>query len=128
MVVFMEVNSISTSEAEEMSSEVQESTALLREGFASEFMDTTVRTGEVSFRSGERTKFHTHDGIQILYVTEGFGVVGTREDQRTVTEGDMILFSPGEEHWHGTTGDEDSTFSHVYFIVEKTGTSTTVVD
>ncbi len=111
-----------------MDGEVQESAALLREGLASEFDDTTVRSSEVTFRPGERTKFHTHDGIQLLYVTEGTGVVGNREEERTVTEGDLILFPPGEEHWHGNRDDADSSFSHLFFIVERTGTTTTVAE
>jgi quercetin dioxygenase-like cupin family protein len=124
----MEVTSIPSTEPEEMDSEVQESTALLREGLASEFKDTTVRSAEVTFRPGERTKFHTHDGIQILYVTDGTGVVATRDEQRTVTEGDLILFAPGEEHWHGTSEDQTESFSHLYVICETTGTTTTPVE
>lgn len=124
----MEVTSIPSTESEVMDGEVQESTALRRAGLASEFKGTTVRSAEVTFRPGERTKFHTHDGIQMLYVTEGTGVVATREDQRTVTEGDLIMFPPGEEHWHGTEADAESSFSHLYFIVEETGTTTTVVE
>lgn len=111
-----------------MDSDVQESTALLREGLAGEFNDSTVRSSEVTFRPGERTKFHTHEGIQILYVTEGTGVVGDREGERTVTEGDMILFPPGEEHWHGNRDDAESSFSHLFFIVERTGSSTSVAE
>jgi quercetin dioxygenase-like cupin family protein len=124
----MEVTSIPSTEPEEMDSEVQESTALRKVGLASEFKDTTVRSAEVTFRPGERTKFHTHDGIQLLYVTKGTGVVATREEERTVTEGDLIQFPPGEEHWHGTGADADSSFSHLYVIVEETGTTTTVVE
>lgn len=111
-----------------MDSDVQESTALLREGLRSEFKDNTVRASEVTFRPGERTKFHTHDGIQVLYVTEGTGIVATREEERTVTEGDLILFPPGEDHWHGTSDDAESSFSHLFVIVERTGTTTTPVE
>jgi quercetin dioxygenase-like cupin family protein len=82
----------------------------------------------VTFRPGERTKFHTHEGIQVLYVTEGAGVVATREEERTVTEGDLILFGPGEEHWHGNTDDAESPFSHLFVIAERTGTTTTPVE
>ncbi len=124
----MEVTNIPSTEPEQMDSEVQESTALRREGLAAQFEDNTVRAAEVTFRPGERTKFHTHDGIQVLYVTGGTGVVATREEQRTVTEGDLILFPPGEEHWHGTGDDADESFSHLYVITEETGTTTTVVE
>ncbi len=124
----MEVTSIPSTDPEEMDSDVQESTALLREGLRSEFDGNTVRSSEVTFRPGERTKFHTHEGIQILYVTDGTGVVATRDEKRTVSEGDLIMFPPGEEHWHGTDPDGESSFSHLFFIVEEAGTTTTVVE
>lgn len=124
----MEVTRIPESEPEEMDSDVQESTALKRAGFSTEYDGKTVRSSEVTFRPGERTKFHTHDGIQILYVTDGEGVVATRDDQEIVSEGDLIMFPPGEEHWHGTSEDGDSSFSHLFFIVEEAGTETRVVE
>ena len=124
----MEVTNIPSTDPEEMTGEVQESTALRRVGLSAEFGDNTVRSAEVTFRPGERTRFHTHDGIQVLYVTEGTGVVATRDEERTVSEGDLILFPPGEEHWHGTSEDAETSFSHLYFIVERTGTTTTVVE
>jgi quercetin dioxygenase-like cupin family protein len=124
----MDVTSIQSSDPVEMDGDVQASTALLREGLSGEFKDTTVRASEVTFRPGERTKFHTHEGIQVLYVTEGTGVVATREETQTVTEGDLILFPPEEEHWHGNSDDGESSFSHLFFIVEQTGTTTTPVE
>lgn len=124
----MQVTSISSTEPEEMDGPVQESTALRRVGLTDEFNGNTVRSAEVTFRPGERTKFHTHDGIQVLYVTDGTGIVGTRDEEQTVSAGDLILFPPGEEHWHGTGDDADESFSHLYFIVERSGSSTSVVD
>jgi quercetin dioxygenase-like cupin family protein len=124
----MDVTSIQSTDPVEMDGDVQASTALLREGLSGEFKDTTVRASEVTFRPGERTKFHTHEGIQVLYVTEGTGVVATREETQTVTEGDLILFPPEEEHWHGNSDDAESSFSHLFFIVEQTGTTTTPVE
>ena len=124
----MEVTSIPSTDTVVMDGDVQESTALLREGLRGEFKDNTVRASEVTFRPGERTKFHTHEGIQVLYVTEGTGIVATREKERTVSEGDLILFQPGEEHWHGNTDDAESPFSHLFFIVEQTGSTTTPVE
>ena len=124
----MEVTNTRSTDPVEMDGEVQDSTALLREGLSGEFKDNTVRASEVTFRPGERTKFHTHEGIQVLYVTEGDGVVATREETETVTEGDLILFPPGEEHWHGNSDDAESSFSHLFFIVEQTGTTTTPVE
>ncbi|MFB6345399.1 MAG: cupin domain-containing protein [bacterium] len=86
-----------------------------------------MKAAEVTFRPGERTKFHTHGGVQILYVTAGNGIVATREEKREVSEGDLVLFPAGEEHWHGTTDDAESAFSHVYFIAEPTDSGLTVI-
>jgi quercetin dioxygenase-like cupin family protein len=124
----MQVTRIPTTDPTEMDGPVQESTALLREGVSTEYEDKTVRSSEVTFRPGERTKFHTHEGVQVLYVTEGTGVVATREEERAVSEGDLILFPPGEEHWHGNTDDADAPFAHLFVIVEQTGTTTTPVE
>jgi quercetin dioxygenase-like cupin family protein len=124
----MQVTSIPSTESVEMDGPVQASTALLREGLSTEYEDKTVRSSEVTFRPGERTKFHTHAGVQVLYVTGGTGVVATREEERAVSEGDLILFPPGEEHWHGNTDDADAPFSHLFVIVEQTGTTTTPVE
>ena len=66
----------------------------------------------VNFGKGVRNKLHTHNSEQILIVTAGRGIVATEEEQKTVTVGDVILFSAGERHWHGAMG--DSEFSHLY--------------
>ena len=65
----------------------------------------------VTFSPGARLNFHTHNYEQILYVTEGRGIVATKETEKTVTPGTVIYIEPGEIHWHGAT--EDSSFSHI---------------
>jgi quercetin dioxygenase-like cupin family protein len=65
----------------------------------------------VAFSAGSRNKFHQHTGDQILIVTEGTGVVATDTEERTVTEGDVILIPAGENHWHGAPG--DTPMSHI---------------
>jgi quercetin dioxygenase-like cupin family protein len=66
----------------------------------------------VNFGKGVRNKLHAHDGEQILIVTAGKGIVATEDQERVVTQGDVILFPAGEKHWHGAT--DDSEFSHIY--------------
>jgi quercetin dioxygenase-like cupin family protein len=78
----------------------------------------------VNFGKGVRNKLHTHDSEQILIVTAGKGIVATEKEQKTVTAGDIILFSPGEKHWHGATG--DSEFSHIYLT--KLNSKTHIVE
>ena len=65
----------------------------------------------VTFEPGARLNFHIHDYEQILVVTEGTGIVATKEEERTVKPGDVIYIAPGENHWHGAT--PDSAFSHI---------------
>jgi len=65
----------------------------------------------VHFSAGARNIFHTHSASQILYVTEGTGVVATEKEEIKVTPGTVILIPAGEKHWHGAT--KDSAFSHI---------------
>jgi hypothetical protein len=58
----------------------------------------------VTFEPGARTAWHTHPLGQTLIVTAGSGWAqpwgGPIEDIRP---GDVVWFSPGEEHWHGAS-------------------------
>ena len=65
----------------------------------------------VKFAPGARNKLPTHSTGQTLMVTEGKGIVATKNQEHTVTPGTIVLVSPGEEHWHGAT--ENSTFTHL---------------
>lgn len=71
----------------------------------------------VTFGPGAGLNFHTHTYEQILYVTEGKGIVATKEEERVVTPGTVIYIAPGEVHWHGAT--QDSSFSHI--AIQKPG-------
>jgi len=78
----------------------------------------------VNFGKGVRNKFHAHDGEQILIITGGRGIVATEEEERVVTEGDVVLIPAGEKHWHGAT--KDSEFSHIY--VTRVGSAVTQLE
>ena len=65
----------------------------------------------VTFQPGARLNFHVHTYEQILYVTEGKGIVATKNEERTVTPGTVVYIEPGEVHWHGAT--KNSSFSHI---------------
>jgi quercetin dioxygenase-like cupin family protein len=58
----------------------------------------------VTFEPGARTAWHTHPLGQTLIITAGSGWVqregGPRED---IHPGDVVYFTPGEKHWHGST-------------------------
>ncbi len=71
----------------------------------------------VSFGPGARLNFHAHTYEQILYVTEGRGIVATKAKEYTVTPGATIFIQPGEIHWHGAV--KDSSFAHI--AIQKPG-------
>ena len=71
---------------------------------------STLNVGAVHFTPGARTAWHSHDGGQILYVTEGRGLVQARGERVVaISSGDVIYTADGEEHWHGATPDHGMT-------------------
>jgi quercetin dioxygenase-like cupin family protein len=71
----------------------------------------------VTFNPGARLNFHTHTYEQILYVTEGKGIIATKDEEKVVTPGTVIYIEPNEVHWHGATN--NSSFSHI--AIQKPG-------
>ncbi|GAA5015830.1 (R)-mandelonitrile lyase [Streptomyces siamensis] len=70
----------------------------------------------VRFVPGARTHWHSHALGQTLYVTEGVGLVGTRDGEVVcVRAGDTVYAPPGEEHWHGATAGD--VMCHVAMVV-----------
>ncbi|MFJ3804708.1 cupin domain-containing protein [Streptomyces sp. NPDC090088] len=58
----------------------------------------------VRFTPGARTNWHSHAIGQTLHVTEGVGLVVSRDGTVIrVRAGDTVWTPPGEEHWHGGT-------------------------
>ncbi len=78
----------------------------------------------VSFAAGGRNKFHAHTSDQILYVTNGTGIVASESEEVVIKEGDTALIPSGEKHWHGATSDSD--FSHIALL--SVDSTTTVFD
>lgn len=67
--------------------------------------------GLITFSPGARNVFHTHTTGQILYVTEGEGIVATEKEEVTITPGMVVYIPAGEKHWHGAT--KKSSFAHL---------------
>ena len=55
----------------------------------------------VRFTDGARNKRHSHSADQVLYITEGDGIVASDEDEHHVRAGDVAHIPAGEIHWHG---------------------------
>jgi quercetin dioxygenase-like cupin family protein len=58
----------------------------------------------VRFTPGARTSWHSHAVGQTLHVTDGTGLVQTRDGTVIrMRPGDTVYTPPGQEHWHGAT-------------------------
>ncbi|MFF7794495.1 cupin domain-containing protein [Streptomyces sp. NPDC007991] len=79
----------------------------------------------VRFTPGARTNWHSHAKGQVLYVTDGVGLVGTRDGGVVrITAGETVKCPPGEEHWHGAT--DTSLMAHIAMVVgDEDGDGTT---
>ena len=56
----------------------------------------------VTFEPGARTAWHTHPLGQTLIVISGCGRVQREgEGVEEIRPGDVVVFAPGERHWHG---------------------------
>lgn len=61
-----------------------------------------LNVAAVHFTPGARTAWHSHQGGQTLYVTEGRGLVQARGQEIVeLNPGDVVFAPDGEEHWHG---------------------------
>ena len=63
--------------------------------------DIALTQMRVTFAPGARTAWHTHEVGQVLYVTSGNGLFGTRDRVFPITVGDVVDIPAGVEHWHG---------------------------
>lgn len=70
-----------------------------------------LRIALVSFTPGSRNIFHSHTFDQILYVTEGKGIIATEKEEMVITPGTVVLIPANEKHWHGAT--KNSAFAHI---------------
>lgn len=79
----------------------------------------------VRFTPGARTNWHSHAVGQTLHVTDGVGLVGTRDGTVIrMRAGDTVYTPPGEDHWHGGTA--DNMMCHLAMLEEtESGDATT---
>ena len=55
----------------------------------------------VRFTDGAKNKRHTHSADQMLYITEGHGIVADDDHEHLVETGDIVHVPAGTVHWHG---------------------------
>jgi|GEM_PF-6378636 len=62
----------------------------------------TVGATIARFAPGARTHWHTHPRGQLLWVVAGEGRCQSEGAAvQVIRAGDIVRFSPGENHWHG---------------------------
>jgi quercetin dioxygenase-like cupin family protein len=72
----------------------------------------------VRFTPGARTNWHSHAVGQTLHVTEGVGLVGTRDGTvLRIHAGETVVCPPDEDHWHGAAA--DTFMSHLAMLENK---------
>jgi quercetin dioxygenase-like cupin family protein len=87
--------------------------ALLVEGKTSGGYDIAI----LNYGPGARTRWHVHDSEQIIYVTEGKGILANKKEENVVTPGMIVVIPAGEVHYHGAA--KDKSFSHIAFFSGK---------
>ena len=66
--------------------------------------DARLGGATVAFTPGARSNWHTHPRGQLLFVTDGVGLVQNEGGPvRTIRKGDTIWTAPGVKHWHGAS-------------------------
>jgi quercetin dioxygenase-like cupin family protein len=72
----------------------------------------------VRFTPGARSNWHSHAVGQTLHVTEGVGLVGTRDGRvLRIHAGETVVCPPDEDHWHGAAA--DTFMSHLALLEAK---------
>ena len=77
-----------------------------------------LRVFLVRFEPGGRNLVHSHSFDQVLYITEGEGILATETEEHRVYPGDVVVVPAGEQHWHGATA--DTPMAHLAFGVPGT--------
>lgn len=74
----------------------------------------------VKFQPGARTDWHWHPNGQVLYVTDGEGLVQNAEGETVEIKAGDVVYAPADEvHWHGA-----QSHSHMTHLSLTTGGAT----
>jgi quercetin dioxygenase-like cupin family protein len=81
--------------------------AVTRRDMISRSDSSQVTVTLVRFLEGAKNHLHVHTADQVLYITEGRGLVGNRDGDHEVEAGDIAHIPAGEPHWHGARPGRD---------------------
>lgn len=80
----------------------QHFTGKVQFGQLSHVSEEALNALAVAFGAGARTDWHWHPDGQVLYITDGDGLVQTEAGETIrVSAGDVVYAPPNEVHWHG---------------------------
>ncbi|NHE55957.1 cupin domain-containing protein [Cyclobacterium sp. GBPx2] len=83
-------------------------------GFQLDSVFTTV-AGNVYFKPGARSNWHTHPSGQILIITDGVGYHQIEGHPiEVIKKGDVVQCPPNVRHWHGAS--EDVGLQQIYIV------------
>ena len=97
--------------AENASSPLFTGGEVTRQPLVTPAMSNDFNLNIVNFAPGARNKMHTHSSDQVLFVTQGEGIIATEATQEVIKTGDIVHIPATEKHWHGATA--HSHFSHI---------------
>lgn len=81
--------------------------------------ETAIRVSAVRFWPSARTGWHTHEGDQLLIITDGDGLVVNETSIVRARAGTVVRVPAGEPHWHGARHETEMTH-----LAISTGAST----
>lgn len=105
MEVIMKVVNISDRKRIEGTGELFKGGEVDREWLIDDKTAVGLKVVMVKFSPGARTKWHTHTSEQILWVTEGKGILANDKEEHILMPGVIAYIPPGEVHWHGAAND-----------------------
>jgi quercetin dioxygenase-like cupin family protein len=68
------------------------------------FTVSDIRTNRYEFQPGARTRWHSHEGGQVIFIEKGsMRVQEEGKPVRDIASGVSYSVAPGTKHWHGAT-------------------------
>ena len=85
------------------------------------YQKPVIKVFRVEFEPEARTNWHSHSGVQLLYIVEGNCLLQkSGEEIQQAGPGDLINVSPNEKHWHGASSGSHMTHMAVNINVTTT--------
>ena len=87
---------------------------ILRQNLVADGDASLLRVTSVTFVNGARNRWHRHTTDQVLFCTDGRGIVANETQEWRLSPGSVVLVPANERHWHGA--EEGSDFTHLSIL------------